>query len=417
MNVPDEPRRSARAPRTETRYGWAIVAVLAVTETVSWGVLYYAFAVFLVPMQRELGWSKGELTGAFSLALATAALAAFPVGRWLDRRSPRALMTFGSLLGALLVLAWSQVRDLWLFYVIWIGLGVAMACVLYDAAFTVVTKWFREGRRRALTAVTLVGGFASFVFSPLSNWLIDAQGWRDALITLAIVVAAVSVPLHGLLLRAAASTPSPEGAATAPAFPRHQRQLQDALREPAFWWLTAAFALSSFAISALAVHLIPYLLERGQSASFAAGAAGLMGLMQVPGRLVFVAAGRVVPRRYEAAAVFFLQGLGLAALAASATGGAILAAVALFGMGNGMATLVRATAIADAYGPARFGSIAGVTGAFATGSRAVAPVTAAGVYAAFGGYLPLLWILVATSVLACAAAGLAGPRLGAPGRR
>jgi MFS family permease len=417
MNVPDEPRRSARAPRTETGYGWAIVAVLAVTETVSWGVLYYAFAVFLVPMQRELGWSKGELTGAFSLSLATAALAAFPVGRWLDRHSPRALMTFGSLLGALLVLAWSQVRDLWLFYVIWIGLGVAMACVLYDAAFTVVTKWFRERRRRALMAVTLVGGFASFVFSPLSNWLIDAQGWRDALITLAIVVAAVTVPLHGLLLRAAPSTPSPEGASTAPAFPRHQRQLQDALREPAFWSLTAAFVLSSFAISALAVHLIPYLLERGQSTSFAAGAAGLMGLMQVPGRLVFVAAGRVVPRRYEAAGVFFLQGLGLAALAASATGGGILAAVALFGMGNGMATLVRATAIADVYGPARFGSITGVTGAFATGSRAVAPVTAAGVYAAFGGYPPLLWILVATSVLACAAAGIAGPRLGAPGRR
>ena len=61
-----------------------------------------------------------------------------------------------------------------------------MACVLYEAAFTVVTKWFRARRRQALTAVTLVGGFASFVFSPLSNWLIDVQGWRQALITLAL---------------------------------------------------------------------------------------------------------------------------------------------------------------------------------------------------------------------------------------
>ncbi|HEY3083566.1 MAG TPA: MFS transporter, partial [Chloroflexota bacterium] len=67
---------------SDPRYGWTIVAVLAVTETVSWGVLYYAFAVFQVPMQHELGWSKSELTGAFSVALATSALAAFPVGRW-----------------------------------------------------------------------------------------------------------------------------------------------------------------------------------------------------------------------------------------------------------------------------------------------------------------------------------------------
>jgi MFS family permease len=191
------------ARRAEQRYGWTIVGVLAVTETVSWGVLYYAFAVFLTPVQRDLGWSRSALTGAFSVALATSALAAFPVGRWLDRHSPRPLMALGSLAGAFLVLAWSQVHDLLLFYLVWVGIGFAMACVLYEAAFTVVTKWFRERRRRALTAVTLVGGFASFVFSPLANWLVDAQGWRHALITLAIVLAVATVPLHALFLRPA----------------------------------------------------------------------------------------------------------------------------------------------------------------------------------------------------------------------
>jgi MFS family permease len=153
-------------------------------------------------MQPALGWSRTELTGAFSLALATSALAAFPVGRWLDRHSPRPLMTLGSLAGALLVLAWSQVHDLLLFYLVWVGIGLSMACVLYEAAFTVVTKWFRARRRQALTAVTLVGGRDSFVFSPLSNWLIDLQGWRHALITLAVILAAATVPLHALLLRA-----------------------------------------------------------------------------------------------------------------------------------------------------------------------------------------------------------------------
>src|ERR671935_74061 len=177
-----------------------------------------------------------------TLAAATSALAAFPVGRWLDRHSPRPLMTLGSLAGALLVLAWSQVHDLLLFYSIWIGIGLAMACVLYEPAFIVVTKWFRERRRQALTAVTLVGGFASFVFSPLSNWLIDLQGWRQALITLALILAAVTVPLHALFLRAAPEQVERKVAANVPA--------RAALGSSAFWYLTAAFVVSSFAISA-----------------------------------------------------------------------------------------------------------------------------------------------------------------------
>jgi MFS family permease len=372
---------------SDPRYGWKIVGVLAVTETVSWGVLYYAFAVFLPSMQHSLGWSKTALTGAFSAALATSALAAVPVGRWLDRRSPRPLMTAGSLAGALLVLAWSQVHDLFLFYLVWIGIGLAMGCVLYEAAFTVVTKWFRERRRQALTAVTLVGGFASFVFSPLSNWLIDLQGWRHALITLSITLAAVTVPLHFVFLR-----PAPRRAE------QHTRPLMRT--SSGFWYLTAAFVLSSFAISAVAVHLIPYLREGGRSAAFAAFAAGLMGLMQVPGRVLFAGLARALPRRYEAPAVFALQGAGLATLAVTTGPPGVIVGVSLFGMGNGMATLVRATSIADAYGATFYGSIAGIAAGCATGARAVAPVVAAGIYVAFSGYKPLFWLMVGGSGLA-----------------
>ena len=164
----------------------------------------------------------------------------------------------------------------------------------------------------------------------------------------------------------------------------------------------------------MAVHLIPYLLAGGRSAAFAAFAAGLMGLMQVPGRLVFAAAARFVPRRHEAPAVFLLQGVGLAVLAATTSVGGVLAAVSLFGMGNGMATLVRATAIADAYGSTSYGSIAGAASACATGARAIAPVAAAALSVAFSGYKPLLWLLVAGAALAALAARRANQRLARP---
>ena len=88
-----------RFKRTRKYYGWTIVWTLAVTETISWGILYYAFAVFLVPMQTELGWSTPEITGAYSLALLVTMILSPPLGHWLDRAGPRVPMTLGSVLG------------------------------------------------------------------------------------------------------------------------------------------------------------------------------------------------------------------------------------------------------------------------------------------------------------------------------
>src|SRR5919201_3662753 len=95
------PRLAARAPTGRPYYGWVLVGALGVTETISWGVLYYAFSVFLQPMEADLGWSRAATTGAFSLALVLSGFAAIPVGRWLDRHGARLLMSAGSCVGVL----------------------------------------------------------------------------------------------------------------------------------------------------------------------------------------------------------------------------------------------------------------------------------------------------------------------------
>src|SRR4051812_43447846 len=119
-------------PSHRTYYGWWIVAALAVTAPFSWGVQYSAFSVFLLPIEDRLGWSRSQMTGAFSLSLLVSGLAAIPIGRWLDRNGPRALMTAGSVTACLLVLALSQVTHLWQFYLVWIGLGLTMAATFYE---------------------------------------------------------------------------------------------------------------------------------------------------------------------------------------------------------------------------------------------------------------------------------------------
>lgn len=211
---------------------WGIVGALSVTETVSWGILYYAFAVFLVPMQRDLGFSAAELTGAFSIAMLVSGAAGIAVGRYLDRRSPRGLMTLGSVAGVALVVAWSQVHGLVAFYAIWVALGLVMATVLYKPAFTVLAKHFpaTEQRRRAMTAMTLVAALASFIFMPLAQALIDAHGWRDALLWLALILAVVTVPLHALVLRPAPSTDHPAAVAASTAAGRSPRERRCARR-------------------------------------------------------------------------------------------------------------------------------------------------------------------------------------------
>src|ERR1041384_8358552 len=110
-------------------------------------------------------------------------------------------MTLGSISGTVLIAAWSQVSSVPQFYLLWLALGPVMACTLYDPAFATATRWFVRGRVRALTLITLMAGFASTIFIPLAGWLVQLQGWRASLVTLAVLLGATTILPHALLLR------------------------------------------------------------------------------------------------------------------------------------------------------------------------------------------------------------------------
>ena len=214
-----------------TSFRWWIVAALAVTTTAGYGVLSYAFAVFLVPMQHDLGAGRTAITAAQTLSLLAAAVAAVPAGRLLDRHGGRALMVCCSLAATGLVLAWSRVENVLQLYAVSVGLGLATAGVLYEAAFAVVVTWFQDQRRgTAMLAITIVGGFASTIFIPLSGLLVEWYGWRRALVVLALVYGCLTVPLHALVrsprsLDGARDRPPRGGAeAVAPIARTHRRR-------------------------------------------------------------------------------------------------------------------------------------------------------------------------------------------------
>jgi len=382
-------------------YGWIVLGAVSVTELISWGILYYAFAVFVAPMGAELRWSPAALTGGFSVALLCAGLAAVPVGRWLDRHGPRALMTTGSILGSLLLVAWSQIAQLWAFYAIMAAIGVVSAMVLYEPAFAIVAVWFRRERGRALTMLTFFGAWASFVFIPLSAWLATAIGWRQALLVLAAILAGLTIPLHALVLRrrpqdiglvpdGAAATPDP----AAEPLDEHSVAPRIALRDAGYWRLASAFAASTIASVALTVHLIPYLIAHGHSSAFAATIAGLFGLMSLVGRLLIGPLGDRYPRRRITMALMGMQVLGVLVLTLAPTTIGALVYIALFGAGSGTLTIMRAALLAERYGPAHYGSISGSIHLILTGAKVVAPVGVGLLAALPDGYSVALWALL-----------------------
>jgi MFS family permease len=399
---------------TRAFHGWRIVAVLAITETISWGVLYYAYSVFQVPMGAELRLSSAQLSGAFSLAVLCTGVAAVGVGRWLDVRGPRGLMTAGSIACALLVAAWSRVDSALDLYVVMGGIGAARASVLYDPAFAVVVRWFHAKRSTALLTVTVVAGFASTIALPTSNALVDALGWRHALLVLAAVLAVTTVAPHWLVLRTdpADLGQHPDGAPEPAPGPAHQAQPVAsswratalwAAKQPVFGWYAAAFAAQSAAVVVVAVHLVPFLREHGHDATFAAAATGALGALSVTGRLVLTGVVRRMPVAVVAATMFTVQGLGVVVLllAGSTTWGAV-GFVLLFGAGFGVGTIARPALLADSFGTARYATVAGLLGVVTTLATTIGPVAAGAARTTLGSYIP---VLVALLVL-CAAAAL-----------
>ncbi|MET8388740.1 MFS transporter [Streptosporangium canum] len=112
-----------RQPRSG--HGWWMVAALAVTQTIGYGVLYYAFSVFLTPMARDLNASGTQIAAALTGSILIAALCAPLVGRRPDAHGGRGLMTAGSVLGTGAVLAWSRVDSLPQLYAVFAVIGIA----------------------------------------------------------------------------------------------------------------------------------------------------------------------------------------------------------------------------------------------------------------------------------------------------
>jgi MFS family permease len=384
-----------------SRYDRRLVGWLSLTQLITWGSVFYTFAVLLAPVERELGLTRAQSSLAFSLALLAEGLMAYAVGRWIDRGHERAVMTLGSLAIALGLALHSQVRSIEAFYAVWLLLGAALAATLYNPVFAVVTRRFPHDFRRAIITLTFLGGLASTVFIPLSAWLIAALGWRDALWVLAAIHLLLCAPLHAVQLRGA----PPAVARTSPQQGASPAAL---LRSPPFL-LIGVFVVGMMAITAaLPPHMISLLREAGLAEAWVIAIPASIGLIQVLGRLLLFffehhfdlhLANRLIP---------WLIPLGIAALLAGAAHPAAgLLFVLLYGLGNGMLTIVKGTAVAQYVSRDHVASLNGALGLPSAVARALAPLLLGLMWTRETGYRWGLAVLLVAGVLSALALWLA----------
>jgi MFS family permease len=374
---------------------------LSLPQLITWGSVFYTFSLLMAPLEAELGMSRAESSLAFSMALLAEGLMAYGVGRWIDAGHERRVMTLGSVWVGLGLMGHSFVTTVAGFYAAWIWLGLGMAATLYNPVFAVVTRRFPQDFRRAIITLTFLGGLASTVFIPLFAWWMDLWGWRQALWALAALQLLVCAPLHGWLLHGAPRTLTEPSAShgTAPL-----TSVREHMRHPPFWLLALFMVLTMSVTSALPAHMIALLQESGLSPIWVIAIPAAIGVIQVLGRLVlFVferywdvhAANRWIPTLIPAGVLALLIG-GLSPIAS-------LVFVLLYGLGNGMNTIVKGTAMAQYVSRQHVGRLNGLLGLPIALARAAAPLTLGLMWSPEHGYTLALWWLLLASLLGTAA--------------
>ena len=376
---------------------------LSWAQLITWGSVFYTFSLLMGPIERELGLSRAEVSLGFSLALLADGLMAYPIGRWIDQGHERRVMAWGSVWVGACLLAHSFINSLAGFYGVWIGLGLGMSATLYAPVFAVVTRRFPNDFRRAIIIMTFLGGLASTVFIPLSSWLIQVWGWRHALWVLALLQWLLCWPLHAWLLRGAkkksdvalAAAPSEEGALMSAALASDSIKLH--FKRAPFWLLAGFMLMTAIVSSALPAHMVSLLEEAHLSPAWVIAIPASIGAIQVLGRfLLFVfekhldvhAANKWIPCLVPLGLVFLVAG-GLAPWAA-------LLFVTFYGLGNGLNTIVKGTAMAQYVSREHVGQLNGVLGLPLAIGRAAAPWALGLMWTPEVGYTHgLRWLLLA----------------------
>lgn len=380
MHSPD-----AKAPALAI---WA----LGLTQIVGYGTLFYSFSVLAPAMALELALPQQWVFAALSAALFLGSLFAPIAGRWADRFGAGRLMTAGSFAAAAALAACALSPGRVSFVAALIAMELASCFVLYATAFAAIVQIGPVGAQRSITHLTLIAGFASTLFWPLTSLLHEHLTWREVYLVFAALNLLICLPIHAWLMRLSRRRKNMM-ATHASATPPDHVPLDAARTKVIFLLMLAGFAIEGFVLSAILLHMVPLLSVLGL------GTAGVMvsalfGPSQVASRLINMVFGGRLAQTVLAVIAAALLAIGLLMLVLTTPvipGIAIF--VMLFGLGSGLASIVGGTLPLELFGRAGYGARLGWVSAARQFTSSFAPFVFALMMAQWSVEASLWWLV------------------------
>ena len=299
--------RPAALEVREQTYGWVMVAVTFLLSILTFGGLP-AVAVFIKPLTLEFGWTRGETSLGYTAIAVSAAVAGLGFGVLADRFGTRVIAAIAAVgMGAAYLLQSGQ-STLTEYYLAHILFGATGLAVVSGPMLIGIGFWFGRNKGLAIGIVACGGGVGQGLMPIVDHWLIEAEGWRDALFSLGLIYLALGVPLALMVrdapvrLAARAAGGDADGALT-----RSQTGLP---AHEVIAWLSVAVFLCCTCMSVLIVHLVPLLTDRGVDASTAVQILSALMLAGAGGRLV----GGTVADRLGVLPTYFMMSVGQTAV-------------------------------------------------------------------------------------------------------
>jgi predicted MFS family arabinose efflux permease len=324
-----------------------VIPALGVTQILAWGSTFYLLGVLAPLIVQGTQWSYDFVIAGVSVGLLIAGLASPRVGWLIAQHGGRRVLAAGAVLLSAGLITIGTATTVLAYILGWAVIGLGMSASLYDAAFATLGSIYGARARGAISALTLIAGFASTICWPLSAVLAARFGWRGACIGYALIQLTVAVPLHLIALPDARQDQSSEatGAAskTISLLPS-ERWL--------FLILAAVLTLAAGVLSMVGTHLLPILIARGLGESVAVGLGSMVGPSQVGARIIETLAGSRYHPVWTMVASALLVALGAFLLMADLS--VLPLAIVLYGAGNGIGSIARGTIPLALFGPERY---------------------------------------------------------------
>ena len=400
-------------------YGWVIVAVAFLGSGIGSGVSLWGASVFVLPMTEELGWSRAAFFSAFTVRGAIIGLSSPLVGPVLDtRHGARVAAVGGAVLmgGSLAALRYTD--SVWEFVLLFgVAGGIADLGSGFMISQTIVPKWFVRKRGRALGIATAGVGLGATVFPGAISALVDGVGWRDAWVYLGASAGSVSL-LLALLVRTRpedvgllpdGATEPVEPSRTRPAVEERSLTRSEAMRSPAFWLLTAAFALAGFGIMGFQTNWLPFLLEQDFSAAHASAGILFYGVISGLSRPVWGLLGERTSPRYLMMGSTTVTGFSILIFLRIGSLPALIAYMSVAGVAMGSYLILQSLLTANYFGRAHLGAVTSMMRPVAMATGALSPLLIGVLYDARGTYTPAFLVAAAAWLAAGMVVLLARP--------